>query len=497
MRLKLIAPRREVRDLWDMSTTTKLLGKGYPLALLALPTLAALTPADVEVIVTDENVEPVDFGEKVDLVGISFNTSQACRAYEIADTFRERGMKVILGGIHASMLPQEASQHADAVVIGEADNIWVGLIDDFRGGRLQKRYVCSQKPDLEDSPPPRWDLLKSSLYVEHSLQTTRGCPFNCEFCTVSAFFGRRYRCKPVENVLKEIEALRQIDSRRLIFFVDDNIIADPEYAKTLLRALIPLKINRWWGQVSVNLAKDEELLDLMAESGCSRVLIGFESLSQENLKLMGKGGVNRVEDYARVIEEINSKGIQVVGAFMLGCDCDDESVFENTVRFIMDTNIAFPQITILTPFPGTRLYQRLEQEGRILHKDWSKYTTSSVCFKPALMSPEALQNGYEWVLQQVYSYPALYKNFCSLCSQNVIMRHKYSLSSPFTMLKILVTLKSFFSRDIKQVNFVLKSLWHPKGTFLFPVLWALSLHDFAYSFPTAVDPRVFSDVDKL
>ncbi len=496
MRLKLISPRRQERDLWDMRNVVKLIGKKYSLPSLALPTLAALTPMGVDVSITDENVDPIDFEERVDLVGISFNTPQTRRAYEIADAFRDRGVSVVLGGIHASMLPEEAARHADALVLGEADKLWPALVNDFCEGKLKERYTCSELPSLTELVVPRWDLLKTNLYVMHPIQTTRGCPYNCDFCSVTAFSGRHYRSKPVENVIEEVKTLRRITRNQGgLFFVDDNFIANPEYTKSFLRALAPLEIKFWWGQSSIRLTQDEELLDLMAEAGCERVLIGFESLSQKNLNRMGKGGVNKAKEYESVIEKIYSRGISIVGAFVLGFDCDDETVFENTVQFIMDHHIAFPQITILTPFPGTKLYERMEQEGRILHKDWSKYTTSTVCFQPALMSPEFLQNGYEWVLQQLFAYPNIYKRLCALWAQNVRTKQKFGLFSPFTGVKLILSLKSLASRDVKEIKFVLKSLWQSDGADFPAVLWALGLHDFAYHFSTATSPRLFGGKD--
>ena len=481
MKLELIAPKKKPEqgyDFWDMRISSAFAGRKYGQVPIALSTLAALTPADVEVGITDENIEPIDFNKQVDIVGITCNTPLAPRAYEIADRFRESGVTVIIGGIHASMLPQEAIQHADSVVIGEAENIWEGLVNDFREDRLQKFYHDLGKPDLRNAPIPCWDLLKSDLYNCQTVQAGRGCSFDCEFCSVTAFSGRGYRFKPIENVVKEIQFLQQIESKRLIVFVDDNIVSNRRYARELFTALIPLNIY-WFGQASVNVANDEDLLELMAKSGCKQVFVGFESLSEQNLELMNKSKVNKAEEYAPAIERLHHYGISVFGALILGNDFDDETVFERTVKFVTDTNLEFVQISILTPFPGTRLFQRLEREGRILHKDWERYTGASVCFKPRLMSPEALENGFRWVWQQVYSYDAVYKRLSRLWDQNILARGaKIGL-----MNRGILAFRGLHTLDISGFCYMLRSLWHTKGPYLSFIFTSIDLHDCAYSFP--------------
>jgi len=422
IKLELISPKKKTdgneREFWDAKFISLVYGiPKYSCAFLALATLAALTPPDIEVSITDENIEDVDFDNVdfdngVDLVGITSNTFLAPRAYEIADEFRTRGIAVILGGIHASMLPEEAIQHADAVVIGEAENVWTNLINDYRIGKLQQFYKSSERPKLENQPIPRWDLLKNERYVFHILQTSRGCPYDCEFCTVKAMNGKRYRFKPVKNVIREIEALISIQNK-LIFFADDNFIGNRRHAKELLRELVSLKIV-YFAQASLDITKDDELLQLLAESGCKRVLIGFESLSEANLEQMNKGKPNKVEEYAKDIQKIQSYGFEVQASFIFGYDFDNTSTFEKTANFINEANIASPVLNILTPFPGTRLFERLESEERLLHKDWMRYDSSQVCFKPKSMSPEALQNGYIWNRQQVYSYGSIFERLKGL-----------------------------------------------------------------------------------
>lgn len=412
MRLELISPKNSLtedgREFWDGKFHSLLYGVNkYTTAFLALPTIAALTPEDVEINIADENIEQIDFDKNVDLVGITCSTWLAPRAYEIADEFRQRGVSVVLGGIHPSMLPYEAIKHADAVVIGEAENVWRNLIKDFRENRLQPFYKSYELPKLENLPIPRWDLLKNEKYFYHTIQTTRGCPYDCEFCTVKAMSGGKYRYKPVKDTIKEVETLLDIE-KKLFFFVDDNFIGNRKHTKELLRELVPLKIV-YFAEVSINLAKDDELLSLLAESGCRKVIIGFESLVNANLRQMEKDKSYKAEQYAEDIMKIQSFGIEIQGSFMFGYDFDDETVFEKTVNFINSANLCAATLCILTPFPGTRLFQRFDREGRLLYNDWRKYDGRQVCFQPKLISPEALQNGYNWTMQQVNSYEAIFK----------------------------------------------------------------------------------------
>ncbi len=411
MKLELISPKKKTseneREFWDYKFLSMVRGrKMYAIAPLALPTLAALTPPDVEVNITDENIEDIDFDKDVDIVGITSNTFLAPRAYEIADAFCQRGVTVVLGGIHPSMLPQEAIRHADAVVIGEGENVWTDFISDYRQDNLQQFYVSSERPSLNNQPVPRWDLLKNENYALSVLQTTRGCPYNCEFCSVKAFLGGKYRYKPSSQVIREIEVLVNV-GKKVLFFADDNFVGNKRHIKELLGELIPPKIT-YMSQVSIDIAKNDELLRLSAESGCKRVIIGFESIIQDNLKQIKKDKSYRTQEYMESIKRIQSYGIEVEGSFIFGCDFDDESIFERTVNFINESGLSSVVLNILTPYPGTRLYKKLERESRLLHKDWAKYDNSHVCFKPKLMTPKALQNGYTWVRQQIYSYESIF-----------------------------------------------------------------------------------------
>jgi radical SAM superfamily enzyme YgiQ (UPF0313 family) len=263
-----------------------------------------------------------------------------------------------------------------------------------------------EKPSLDTQPVPRYDLLNNDRYISHVIQTTRGCPYDCEFCSVRPMLGNRYRNKPVEKVIEEVETVLAIQ-KKFILFTDDNFIGNKIQAKKLINNLARLDAV-YIAQVPISIAQEDELLELLSKSKCRRVIIGFESLSNKNLKEMNKAKCNKTEEYANAIEKIQSTGIEVLGSFIFGCDGDVETVFENTVKFINDTNIASPVLNILTPFPGTRLFERLSKENRILHADWSKYDISHVCFLPNNMSPEVLENGYLWARQQVYSYESIF-----------------------------------------------------------------------------------------
>jgi radical SAM superfamily enzyme YgiQ (UPF0313 family) len=371
---------------------------------LGIAMVAALTPPEVEVSLTDENVTVIDFQKEIDLVGITALTDTASRAYKIADNFRARGVKVILGGVHPSFLPEEASQHADAVVIGEAEGNWPSLINDFKGNKLQKVYRQCERPSLVNIPIPRRELFAEGAYIlKQTISATRGCPYDCSFCSVTSFFGRTYRRRPINEILKEIETLNH---KKPIGFVDDNIFGNPKYAKELLRALTPYKI-KWIAQASVMIARDDELLELAAASGCIALLIGFETLSSANLVAIGKK-VNIVDEYETVIERIHSHGISIHGFFILGLDDDDEGVFERTVSFVQKIRLESAQFAWPVPYPGTALYESLDRAGRIVTKDWSLYE-SNVVFEPKLMSREMLQQGRDLVWRKFYSLLSIWR----------------------------------------------------------------------------------------
>jgi len=395
MKLELIVPATNE----NMKSRRKVLTPPLGMAMVA-----ALTPPEINVSLTDENITNIDFEKEVDLVGITALTSTAQRAYEIADIFRARAVKVVLGGFHPSMLPDEASQHADAVVIGEAEGIWEHVIEDFKADRLQKIYRQHERPSLHNLPIPRRDLFaKGAYYIKNTISATRGCPYSCSFCSVNAFFGHTYRCRPVEEVLKEIDTF---NNAKLLFFVDDNIVGNPKFAKELFRALIPYKI-KWFGQASVTIAKDEELLKLAAASGCTGLLIGFESISPASLATVGKS-TNAVDEYQDVIRKIHSNGIGIHGFFIVGLDEDTEDVFTRTLHFAQNMRLESAGFAYPTPLPGTAFYESLDKAGRIITKDWSRYS-NDIVFEPKLMSREALHRGHVWASREFFKLPSIWR----------------------------------------------------------------------------------------
>ena len=391
-RLLLVHPRSDRGLAGGISSSGK---AGF--VRLALPTVAALTPAHWEVIIHDARRSPPPFAERFDLVGITAFTAEAPSAYAIADAFRTAGTPVVMGGVHASAMPEEALQHCDAVVIGEAEAVWQNLLADLEAGALKQRYRAANLVKFENWPQPRRDLLEARAYYDfNTLQATRGCPFDCDYCAVTQFFGRGIRCRPVAEVIAEIKTFR---SRRC-FFVDDNLIGNPSYAKEMFRALTPLDM-RWGAQVSLTLARDEELLALYAAAGGRYAFIGFESLSPENLAAVNKSW-NSPDAYAEAIRRLHRAGIVIVGSFIFGLDDDDVHVFDRTTAFIMRHRLDAAQFHILTPFPGTRLFAKMEAEGRIVERDWSRYTTNEVVFQPRHMSAEVLRAGYRRAWEKTY-----------------------------------------------------------------------------------------------
>lgn len=363
----------------------------------ALPVLESLTPKNYTTQLADGHVEEIDLEAKFDLVAISCMTAAAPAAYEVADAFMGRGIPVVMGGYHVSALPDEAGKHATSVVVGEAEPVWPGLLADFEAGRLKPIYQASEYHDLKDLPLPRRDLLRSKRYLTvNTVQTARGCPHACTFCSVSTVAGKKYRFRPVEEVIEELRWLTG-----WIAFVDDNIVGSHKRAKELFEALIPLRI-RWVGQADLRIADDPELLRLAALSGCVALFIGLESLSEENLVATGKTpNVNR--DMSAAIGKIHAAGIEIVGSFVLGLDGDDLTVFAKTVHFAKQAGLVAAQFSVLTPYPGTKMYDQLLRESRIFDQDWSHYTMSRVVFKPMQMTPEQLQQGRQGTYGSFYS----------------------------------------------------------------------------------------------
>lgn len=371
---------------------------------LTLPTLAALVPNDIdhELLLYDEGIEDIPDDLDVDIIGITVITGTAKRSYELAGHFRARGIKVVLGGPHVTLVPDDAAPHADAIVIGYAEETWPRLLHDFREGQMQARYVQDPNLSLAGRPRARRDLIDSGRYAKtHVFEATRGCVHRCDFCVVPFAWGRKPYQKPVAEVIDEIRAT---GARRAIF-IDLNLIADKAYAAELFEAMIPLSL-KWGGLATSLLARDDELLDLCARSGCIGLLVGFESISSSALKDVHKG-FNSPELYAEWIDKFHSHGIAINGTFVFGLDDDTRDVFEETAQFVIDTGIDLPRFAILTPFPGTALFDRLEAENRIVTRDWEIYDGQHVVFRPAKMTADELQRGNMATWRKVYSYGSI------------------------------------------------------------------------------------------
>jgi radical SAM superfamily enzyme YgiQ (UPF0313 family) len=499
VKLLLINPTRGKNskgDFWDFKFEKRILGQ-TSLLPLSLPTIAGATPEDVETTIIDEKVDEINFDEKVDIVGIGAMTPNITRAYEIADEFRNRGVKVVMGGIHASMLPEEALEHADSVVIGEADFLWSDAISDFKEGKLQETYRFTTYPELENVPAPRYDLVKSEKYVINQVQTSRGCPYDCDFCSVKAFSGKQFRLKKIDQVVKEIKSLfpyyvinvlgYELKLPKTLLFADDNIIGNKSYSRKLFDAIIPLKLSDWYCQSSINVGRDKEMLAMMKEAGCQSMIIGIESVNRETLVGMDKK-INKVDEYYECINNIQSAGIKVLGSFVLGSDAEDDSIFEETVKFIKDNNLIYNMINILTPLPGTRLYKRLEQEGRILHKDWERYNFESVCFKPKQMSAETLEKGRRWVNQEIYELKDIhnrYENFLRQKDNKEVKGFEESITEMSFADKVFsgaMLVKILYKVNSEQRRFlinIIKKYFKGKETNFGNAIAELSFNDYA------------------
>ena len=377
---------------------------------LTLTTLAALVPDDVPhtIELFDEGIVDVPRDLDVDLIGLTVITGTAVRAYELADHYRARGVTVVLGGPHVTLIPDDAQPHADAIVVGYAEDTWPQLLRDFAAGQIQPRYTQSPGLSLAGRPFARRDLLPSQHFLTNNVfEATRGCVHACEFCVVPTAWGRRPFQKPVQEVVADI---RQHGARKLIF-VDLNLIADRAYAIELFTALIPLRL-RWYGLSTVLLADDDELLELAQRSGCSGLLMGLESLSATNLKGNRKG-FNSPDRYARVVERLHGHGIALQGCFVFGLDDDRPDVFLKTAEFAVQAKIDLPRFAVVTPFPNTPLHRRLDAEGRILTKNWELYDAQHVVFQPKHMSVEELQAGIESAWKHAYSYRSIWQRIRS------------------------------------------------------------------------------------
>ncbi len=387
-------------------------------APLSLTTLAAMLPEDrdIEWKIVDGSIDRIPLEEQADLVGISVITGNAVRAYQLADHYRRRGVCVVLGGVHVSILPGEALEHADSIVIGMGEQAWPCLIADFRRGRMAKIYreKLPEGDYLPDVPIPRRDLQRRSGYMmPNTVHATRGCRKACDFCTAPVIWPR-YLKRPIADVVADVKSIRS----RYFCFNDVDLVSDPEYAEELFTALIPLK-KHWGGLATVEVAHNQALLDLMRQSGCSYLLMGFESVNQSNLRGMRKG-FNKAADYKRAIDALHDLDISVQGCFVFGLDEDDQTVFADTVQQVLELKIDIPRYSLYTPYPGTALFHRLLEEDRILSFNWEDYDTMHVVIRPLRMSPEELYDGFKWAYRETFRFGHVWKRIAGIHLNSVI-----------------------------------------------------------------------------
>jgi radical SAM superfamily enzyme YgiQ (UPF0313 family) len=383
----------------DYKAVSKRGGGIFKPAQLTMPYIAACTPPEFEVEIHDEIVGPVD-ENKVDgdVVGLTAVTPFARRAYELARIFRARGQTVVMGGPHATALPEEATRFVDSAIVGEGDLLWPKALADWKQGKLQRIYRNSGPVPLENLPRPRWDLLNPENYiVPQVVQASRGCPFTCDFCSLRNVFPG-YRTRPIRDVLREVE---QIPYKDVVFW-DDNIVGNTVWAKELFRELRHLG-KRWYSQATMTIAGSPELVELAGKSGCGGLFVGLESFSSASLKETHKE-FNRVSRYRQDVKLLADNGIAVMSGLIFGFDEDTLDTFHETLEGAVEIGLSAAATSILTPFPGTGLFERMRRDGRIVTFDWSRYTSDSVVFRPRNFTPEQLVQGHNWVGQQFYTY---------------------------------------------------------------------------------------------
>jgi radical SAM superfamily enzyme YgiQ (UPF0313 family) len=402
--------------------------------------LAALTPPEIAKRFYDDRLEPIPYDEPTDLVAISVETYTAKRAYQIASEYRRRGVPVVMGGFHATLCPEEVSAYCESIVLGEAEELFPLVIDDYRHGRPQRVYRRAGRPKLTVTPDR--SIFRGKRYLPIRLvEFARGCRFKCDFCAIQSFFGATHNHRPVDDVIRELRQVRRFG--QMIFFIDDNITSSLSEAKELMRALVPLNI-RWVSQSAINVAYDSEALELMRRSGCQGMLVGFESLDPTNLKQMNKGFNLMRGGPTEALANFRRHGIRIYGTFIFGYDHDTPQTFATTVAFAKEQRLAIAAFNHITPFPGTPLYERMKAEGRLLYDAWwldDRYRYNMIPFAPRNMSPEDLAARCVAARRSFYSWPSiLYR-----AAQGVNFR------SPWMMLNFLV-INAMHQRDVEGRN---------------------------------------------
>ena len=412
-RILLINPKYRYRYNWDLKEVREVMGRKSVAHPLSLPLLAAITPDEYEVEIIDENTSKIPRTTNASLVGITGYINSINRAYEIADYYRKQGKTVVMGGPHVSFNTSDALEHADAILVNEAEQTWHQLLADYRAGQLQKEYRSDTYADFEDSALPRWDLVKTNNYLSFSVQVSRGCPFSCEFCVVRDMFGGKHRYRNLDNVMAEIENL---PPDAVISFADDNLTANRKYLHQLLERLKPLNRN-WSCQASIDCAYDPQLLIAMADAGCNSLLIGFETLDAETLKQVNKHQ-NKVERYAEAIRNVHAAGMHIIASFVVGFDNDTPKTLDTIFDFTQQNQLSYVMINALCAFPGSRFDTRLTKEGKVF-KHRSEFVNGIFpTIRYQHFTQQGIFDGLLATLEKIYAYPNLEEKARELFSSN-------------------------------------------------------------------------------
>jgi radical SAM superfamily enzyme YgiQ (UPF0313 family) len=443
-RMLLILPRLQQLD--DSDYRLIKYSRFPPLSLL---TIAGLTPDDWDIVVRDEHVESSTSDDDFDLVGIQTYISSSSRAYELAARWRARGARVVLGGLHPTSLPDEAAQHADAVCVGPAEWVWKQVLDDFEHGRLKRFYRGACRGSAALVPVPRRDLMNPRAYlIRNTMVTSRGCPHSCDFCYKSSFWGPTYyEARPLDDLERELATM----SDRLVFFLDDNLLANRRHARALF-AMLRRSGFVWQAAASLDVARDPGYLDEAYEAGCRSLFVGFESLSPDNMRMNNKA-VNVAADYSAACRRFHEAGIMINGSFVFGFDHDGPDVFERTVEFAIASKLLTATFHILTPLPGTLAYQRMSREGRLLHRDWKYYDTDHAVFRPRRMTPEQLESGHRQAYRDFTRFSSIFRR--SLGLPGIAKRLAYNVAwvkiDPLWVAIVRAGLMPFATRIFEQV----------------------------------------------
>jgi radical SAM superfamily enzyme YgiQ (UPF0313 family) len=432
MRIYLISPTHYNPD-GSLNQTTRYWTSG-----VTLPYLKALTPAGHDVSFVDELFYPVDLARDCDIVGITAMGPQIKRAYDLADHFRRLGRRVVLGGTWVTLTAEESLRHADAVVAGEAENVWPQVLADLAAGRSRGIYRSTQwhslrnlpRIDYTSLPLLKYDAFKSSwlyrMYFHWPVFFSRGCPHPCEYCAVQTYYQRSFRTRPVDEVIDDLQTIKSLGASRILL-LDDNPIAHPEAAKELFRAMIPLRL-KWASQCTINIARDPELLDLAARSGCVSLSIGLESLNDSSLDSVNKR-FNLPSRFSRDLAAIRRKGIQVIALLMVGLDGDGIDTFRRSLEFLIDNKVSFLKLFTPCPYPGTKYYDDMAAQGRLLVNDWGRYDYGSPLIRPANMTPEQMMDGFKYVYEGFYSTRAIARRLFPPVPGNFLETAAYAVAN--------------------------------------------------------------------